>query len=288
MKKTINAQTKLLGLIGSPVGHSLSPMMHNHLLGLLDLNYVYTAFDLKPELLGDGVKGLVALGARGFNVTVPHKEKILPFLDEIEANAKIIGAINTILVENGRTFGYNTDITGFKKSILRAGFSPKGKTVSVLGAGGAARAAIIGLSELEAAVINIINRDQERAQTIIETYEKDAIDNIKNIHTQDTEEALRQSSLVVNATSVGMKGYLSEVSPIPGEYLNNGIWVCDLVYNPLETIFLKEAKRNGCIIIDGLDMLVHQGADAFKIWTGVEPPRQEIKKFLINQIANGY
>ncbi len=285
MKSRINAQTNLTGIIGNPIGHSFSPMMHNYLYELLDLNYVYLAFDIKKKLLEDGVNGLVALGARGFNVTVPHKESILPMLDEVEKSAKIIGAVNTVLVENGRIIGYNTDITGFKKSIQDAGFDSKGKIVSVLGGGGAARAAIIGLIELGVSKVNIINRDNERAQQIITTYEKNGIDNINNILAKDVEEAIKQSSLIINATSVGMKGYLQSQSPLPGEYFNEEMWVCDMVYNPQETVFLSEAGRKGCKLIDGLDMLVHQGADAFKIWTNVEPPREKVKELILKYIS---
>ncbi|WP_028309450.1 shikimate dehydrogenase [Desulfitibacter alkalitolerans] len=285
MKNKINAKTNLIGIIGNPVGHSLSPLIHNHLFELLNLNYVYLAFDVKPELLIDAVHGLTALGAKGFNVTVPHKEKIMGLLDHVEKNAQIIGAVNTVLVENGRIIGYNTDVAGFKKSIEESGFCTAGEVVTVLGAGGAARAAIIGLIELGAREVNIINRNEKRTQDIIDFYRANGIDNIKSIPTMHTDEAVRQSRLIINATSVGMKGYLPNESPISPEYFTAGMWVCDLVYNPLETVFLSEAKKRGCNIINGLHMLVHQGADSFKIWTKIEPPREKVKEFLQKNIS---
>lgn len=285
MNSTIDAKTILTGIIGSPIGHSFSPIMHNHLFKLLELNYVYLAFDVKSEKLEDGVKGLVAIGTRGFNVTVPYKEEIISILHEVDKNAQIIGAVNTVLVENGRTIGYNTDIMGFMRSIKETGFSSKGKIVSVLGAGGAARAAISGLIELGASEVNIINRNQERSQQIISTYQSKGIDNIRNIPPKDIEKAIKQSSLIVNATPVGMNGYLQKESPLPSEYFNKDMWVCDLVYNPQETVFLYEAKKRGCNLINGLDMLVHQGADAFKIWTNVDPPREKMKELLLKYIS---
>lgn len=282
MKNTINSYTKLLGIIGNPLGHSLSPLIHNHLFALLDLNYVYLAFEVEQELLENAVYGLTALGARGFNVTVPYKEKIMEFLDHAEKNAQIIGAVNTVLIKKGKIVGYNTDVSGFKKSIEEAGFYSKGKIVTVLGAGGAARAAIIGLLELGAREVNIINRNENKSQAIIDFYKANGINNLKNIPIKDAYDAIRQSELVVNATSVGMKGYLPNETPIPAYYFNEGMWVCDLVYNPLETRFLSEAKKRGCNIINGLNMLVHQGADAFKIWTKIDPPREKIKELVQN------
>jgi len=284
MKNTINAKTNLIGIIGNPVGHSLSPLIHNNLFALLDLNYVYLAFDVEHELLVDAVHGLAALGAKGFNVTVPYKEKIMPLLDYVEKSAKIIGAVNTVLVEKGRIMGYNTDVAGFKRSIQEAGFSTDGKMVTVLGAGGAARAVIIGLIELGAREVNIINRNEKRTQAIIDYYKANGISNIKNISVKDSFDAIRQSDLIVNATSIGMKGYLPNETPIPPDYFAAGMWVCDLVYNPLETIFLSEAKKRGCNTINGLHMLVHQGADAFKIWTKVDPPREKVKELLQKSI----
>ena len=286
MKNTINAKTNLIGIIGNPVGHSLSPIIHNYLFELLDLNYAYLAFDVQPDLLADAVHGLIALGARGFNVTVPHKEKIMTLVDHVEKNAQIIGAINTILVENNKTIGYNTDVTGFKKSIEEAGFCTQDKIVTVLGAGGAARAAIIGLIELGAKEVNIINRNEEKTQVIIDSYKVNGINNIKNVSLKDSYEAINESKLIVNATSVGMKGYLPNETPIPSEYFTTGMWVCDLVYNPLETIFLSEARKRGCHIINGLHMLVHQGADAFKIWTDVDPPRAKVNELLLSVVGS--
>ena len=286
MKNTINAKTNLIGIIGSPIGHSFSPIIHNYLFELLDLNYAYLAFDVKPDLLADAVRGLVSLRVRGFNVTVPHKEKILPLLDHVEKNAQIIGAANTILVENSRTIGYNTDITGFKRSIEDAGFCTQGKIVTVLGAGGAARAAIIGLIELGAKEVNIINRNEEKTQLIIDSYNANGIGNIKNVSMKNSYDAIGESELIVNATSVGMKGYLPDETPIPPEYFTAGMWVCDLVYNPLETVFLSEARKRGCNIINGLHMLVHQGADAFKIWTEVDPPREKVSELLAAEVGS--
>lgn len=284
MQSKINAKTGLLGIIGNPIAHSLSPLMHNYLLETLELDFVYLAFDLKTSFLEEGVKGLVSLGAKGFNVTVPHKEAVINYLDHVEKSAKLIGAVNTVLIKEGKTYGYNTDITGFKESIDRTGLSLKGKNVSVLGAGGAARAAIIGLLELGASKVNIINRNKEKTSQLIDSYQTQGIKNLNNILVEQGEEAINNSTLIVNATPVGMKGYLPGESPIPSDFLHEGMWVCDLVYNPLETVLLAEATQKGCQVIDGLEMLVQQGADAFKIWTGVHPPRDKMRNLLIEHI----
>lgn len=282
MNKTINSQTKLTCLLGNPVGHSFSPLIHNTLFKKLELNYRYLAFNVKPVDLEKAVHGLKAIGVVGFNVTIPHKEAIINLLDHVEERAEAVGAVNTVLFKDNQLYGYNTDITGFKKSLIEAGFSPNNKRITVLGAGGAAKAVIKALVEENASEVYVINRNQEKALKIIEEYKKIGVTNIKNIQKREIFEAVQECSLIVNATSIGMKGYLVDESPLPKEYLNSKMWLCDLIYNPLKTRFLRDGEAMGCKIVNGLGMLINQGADAFKIWTGIEPPREVIKDLLLN------
>lgn len=281
MVREINSSTKLLCLLGSPVEHSLSPIMHNYLFNKLDLNYLYLAFDVKPDDLHKSVEGLKAIGVKGFNVTIPHKENIIYILDEIDYSAKMVGAVNTVVLKNGKLYGYNTDITGFKKSLNASGCKVSGKKVAVLGAGGAAKAVVRALFEENVDEVYIINRHHQKAEQIAAAYRNNQISNIKSVHNTNIKDIIKDCTLVVNTTSVGMNGYLPDKTPIPSKYLNDTVWVYDLVYNPLETVLLREAKKMGCKIISGLDMLVHQGADAFKIWTGIEPPRETVKELLL-------
>lgn len=276
----IDSRYKLLGLLGNPVKHSLSPIMHNAVIAKTGLKYVYLAFSVELGSLQKAVEGFTALKAGGFNVTVPFKEAILPFLDEIDASAEMIGAVNTVLIKEGRTYGFNTDVSGFTRSIVEAGLDIRGGSVVVLGAGGAAKAAINALINMQAANIYIINRKQDKTQAIIDKYKHINSCSLWNISITEMDNALSNSDLLINATSVGMHGYMEYESPVSAQLFKKETWVCDLVYNPIKTVLLREAEKKGCKTIDGIDMLVHQGADAFKIWTGVEPPRDFMRKQL--------
>lgn len=270
----IDGKTRLVGLIGWPVEHSLSPAMHNAAFTELGLNWCYVPLPVHPERLGEGVKGLVALGFAGANVTVPHKEQVMAYLDALSPDAEAIGAVNTILVRGEKLIGYNTDWRGFLAALRQGGFSPEGKQAVVLGAGGAARAVVYALASAESGVV-ILNRTMEHAEALVEDFSSlfpSGSFTYLPLIAEMLGEQVNNAHLLVNATPVGMWPDINrclwpETVPLPG-YLT----VFDLVYNPPQTKLLQRAAAAGARTISGLGMLVHQGAVAFQLWTGLEPP----------------
>jgi shikimate dehydrogenase len=270
----INASTRLCGVIGDPVGHSLSPAMHNAAMAKLGLDYVYLGFHIKPADLKHAIEGMRTFGIAGLNVTIPHKVAVMPLLDEIDPAAQEIGAVNTIVNNGGRLKGYNTDAGGFLKSVTAAGFEPRGKQVVMIGAGGAARA--IGFSLVQAgARLTILNRkeDFDLAVKLAEglSHPGEGAVIALELNPANLKKALTDAGLLVNATSVGMEPK-SDVTPVSGDLLTHGLIVFDAVYAPLETRLLREAREHGCTTISGLEMLVRQGALSFELWTGKQPP----------------
>ncbi len=271
----INASTRLTGIIGYPVKHSLSPEMHNAAFEYLGLNYCYVAMEVRPENIKYAIEGLKALGFVGVNVTVPHKQAVIPFIDVIDEEAKFIGAINTIKNEQGRLIGYNTDGKGFIQSLKEEGIDPSGMEVLILGAGGAARA--VGYSLVrKVSRMYIYNRTEERGMELAVRLKKM---NPEVIFTKNLDYC-KVCDMVINATSVGLKD--SDPLPIDTDYLTQGQIVYDLIYR--ETPLLREAKQKGCRVIDGTGMLLHQGAEAFRIWTGVEPPVEVMREVLLKRL----
>ncbi|MEM0453167.1 MAG: shikimate dehydrogenase [Sulfolobales archaeon] len=265
---------KLICLIGDPVEHSISPIIHNEAFKMLGLNYIYLAFRVKPVDLENAVKGLKALGAVGFNVTIPHKVSIVKYLDEVNHDAISIGSVNTVVNKEGKLIGFNTDVVGVVNTFKSFKVGVRGSTAVVLGAGGASRAVIYALINCGASKVFLINRTLEKAVELATIYRgvsqnteiipmKLSFDNLKT--------ALTSSLLVINTTSVGMYPNINE-SLIPKDLISNDLIVMDVVYNPVETKLLRDAKERGAKIIDGVHMLVHQAAAAFKLWTDVEPP----------------
>jgi len=265
----ITGKTKVVGIIGYPITHSLSPVMHNAAFARLGLDFVYAPYEVKPESLGKAVQGLAAAGVVGFNVTIPHKERIFEFLDRIDPKAKELGAVNTVRVEQGRLVGYNTDAPGFLLS-LKKSVDPYGKSVLVLGAGGSARAVVFSLLEAGISQLAIANRSLDRAQQLVDDII--SVVPIKLISLPDSEinQTIRQADIIINATPVGLKP--DDPPVISMEMIRPGQVVYDLVYNPPETQLLKQAKAKGAITQNGLEMLVYQGALAFELWTGQKPP----------------
>lgn len=269
----ITAETKLLCIFGNPVKHSKSPLMHNAVIEKLGLNYTYMAFDVKPEELGNAVKSIKTLGISGVNITIPHKENVIKYLDYITDEAKNIGSVNTVFFdENGKIVGDNTDGRGFVISLMKDGeFDPKNKKCVVMGAGGASRAVCAKLVSENIKSLALYDIDQKKSADLI-TNLKSINENveIKQIITKENlEEEAKLSELVVNCTPIGMK----ESDP---ELLSDGVFngkqfVFDLIYNPAETKLLKTAREKGCRTINGLGMLVYQGALSFERWTGVKP-----------------
>jgi shikimate dehydrogenase len=264
---------KIVALIGYPLGHSLSPAMHNAAFKKLGIDYEYVPFEVAPADLEAALAGMRALRVAGFNVTLPHKETIVPLLDEVTKLARIIGAVNTVKNQDGRLVGYNTDGGGFIDSLKEdAGFDPKNKRGVILGAGGASRAVGVMLAEnrVKSLVISDIQEEKARALSeYISTYFKI---NCRSVNSFELQEALDQADFLVNASPVGMPPAVDEC-PLPEKIaLKKEVLVYDLVYNPSETKLLKRAKKAGCKIVSGLGMLVRQGALAFTLFTGEEPP----------------
>jgi len=274
MPLNINGQTKLVGLIGHPVEHSLSPAMHNSAFAALGLNWRYVPLPVHPERLGEAVVGLRALGLVGANVTVPHKEAVMPHLDHVTPEAQAIGAVNTIAmspaVVREELIGYNTDWQGFLTTLSEGDFDPQGKRAVVLGAGGAARAAVYALAQAGAQV-TVLNRTPARAQALVQDFTPlfPAL-SLRSLPLtpQTLEERTAEAHLLVNTTPVGMWPEV-DLSPWPEDLAFPGhLTVFDLVYNPRQTELLRQARTVGARVIGGLGMLVHQGAAAFELWTG--------------------
>lgn len=266
---------KLIGLVGYPLGHSVSPAMHNAAFKELNIDYEYVPFEVDQHDLSQAISGFRALHIAGFNVTVPHKETILPQLDEITKLAEVIGAVNTVQNQEGTLIGYNTDGPGFLDSLREdASFEPKGKEVVVLGAGGASRAVSIMLAETGVKSLVIADLDESKAKLLAEQIGSFSKINCRHarLDSQELNGAIASADLLVNTTPVGMSPKI-EFSPLPAAAeLNKKTLVYDLVYNPAETKLLKEAKSRGCKTCSGLGMLIRQGALAFTIFTGEEPP----------------
>lgn len=274
--KKIDANTDIYCILGYPVRHSKSPMMHNKAFEILGINACYVAFEIRPGDLGDAIKSMKALGIKGANITIPFKEDVIPLLDSISDEARDIGAVNTIKNDDGILRGFNTDGVGFVASLKENLINPKGLKVLVLGAGGASRAIVYSLIK-EGAHVYISNRTMQKAillcnqmrqfSTSIQTLD------INDITAKDT---ISDVSLIVNTTSLGLKP--DDPLPIPATYLGKQHIVCDIIYK--KTPLLKEASRLGIKTIDGSGMLLHQGVIAFEIWTGLQPPVEEMRKQL--------
>lgn len=277
--KTIN-----LGVIGNPIAHSLSPVMQNAGIQAAGLDYSYIAMPVKNEALGEAVAGMKALGFRGLNVTIPHKQAIMPFLDKIDGDAEIIGAVNTVLNEDGYLTGYNTDVIGFIEGMKQQGFQPAGKHALLLGAGGAARAIIWGLIKEKVASLTIAVRNPAKVQPTVDYFKKYMDITLLDWQDEKMHEALAQAQLLINATPLGMEPHIDAMPPIDWSYVQPTIFAYDIIYTPAETLFLKTARELGCQTLNGEAMLVGQGAAAFKIWTGhtikQEPMAQALRTAL--------
>ena len=291
----IDGHTQLVGLIGWPVEHSLSPAMHNGAFAALGLNWRYVPLPVPPGQIEAAVKGLAALGFRGANVTVPHKQAVVPALDTIAPDARRLGAVNTIVVERSEDGevtigGYNTDARGFIAALREGGFDPQGRSAVVVGAGGAARAVVSGLLWSGSGGVTVLNRTPERAQALISDLGRRSEDASRLRALPLTPENLiasaRAADLLVNATTVGMWPHMGgsiwpDTVSIPAH-----LTVFDLVYNPLETRLLRQARESGAHAVGGLGMLVRQGALTFEMWTG-EPAPVEVMREACEQALGG-
>ncbi len=285
----ISGGAKVLGVFGWPVEHSLSPAMHNAAISAINLPYVYVPFAVPPTELKGAIEGLKSLGIVGVNLTIPHKEAVITMCDEISDNAREVGAVNTLHLVDGRVLGDNTDGRGFYEPLLAMGYELKGKQAFVLGAGGAARSVVFQLLR-EGARVAICNRSPERAERLAKAaidagYDPERISVVK-MATSAVRDCIAESSLFVQTAKIGMHPNIDELPQIPLDALHANLLVYDLVYNPLETRLLAEAKLRGCPTLDGLQMLVYQGAVAFHKWTGVFPPTDVMERAALDALKS--
>ncbi|WP_027415428.1 shikimate dehydrogenase [Aneurinibacillus terranovensis] len=283
----IDGRTKLIGLIATPIGHSVSPAMHNIAFRKLNLNYAYMAFEVGHEQLEDVVTGMRALNLRGFNVSMPNKTKIIPLLDELSPVAQLVGAVNTVVNENGKLIGHITDGTGYMCGLIEAGVDFVGKKMTLMGAGGAATAIAIQAAMDGVAEISIFNSDDQFFPQAVKNAAiiNEQIKNINckaNIYRMEDSERLQEeiasSDILTNGTCIGMKPLENESLIPDASWLRPELIVSDLIYTPRKTKLLEQAESVGCRTVNGLGMVLWQGAKAFELWTGKEMPVEYIKE----------
>ena len=276
----IKVSTKNLGIIGYPIGHTLSPVMQMAAIKAADLDYSYIAIPVQKGRLILAVDGLRSLDFRGWNVTIPLKSLITNMLDALDADAKMIGAVNTVVNDGGMLTGYNTDVTGFVKALSEVDFMPDECNAVVLGAGGAARAIIWGLCKRNAGHIAVGVRNPEKYKSIIEDFE--VFDDIEIFHWESNEfkEQMEQADILINTTPLGMTPNVDEMPPVDISLLPEGALVYDAIYSPAKTKFLAKAEELGYPILNGMTMLLYQGVEAFRLFTGIEPDEEVMLKAL--------
>jgi len=282
----VSGGTKVCALIGCPVEHSLSPAMHNAAFQHLGLDYIYVAFNVPPERLGDAVLGIKGLGIYGVNVTMPHKINVIKYLDELDEGARLAGSVNTILNRGEKLVGYTTDGLGALRALRHAGVDPAGRKVVILGAGGASRSICFALANHVRELI-ILNRTLERAVKLADELRRvfSFVGVRAGLLSENVlEDVLKDTDILINATSVGMKPNINE-TPVKRELLHGNLTVFDIVYEPLETRLLKEAKSVGARTVDGLWMLVYQGALSFEIWTGAKAPVEVMREAALKRLG---
>ena len=284
----IDTNTSLVALLGYPLEHSLSPLMHNTIFKELNLNYRYLPIEIKENNLAELINAFRFMNIIGFNVTKPHKIKVMEYLDEIDELTEKIAAVNTVKKVNGKLVGYNTDGIGFIKSFEEELDSKiKNKSFLILGAGGASRSIAFNLANKGAEKIIIIAKHYDYGSQLcsgINELGKTSALHF-NLKRSKIKEALKRVDVLINATGVGMYPEVNK-SPIDKELLNDDLIVCDLIYNPLKSKLLEDAEEIGARTLNGLGMLIYQGAEAFKIWTGKEAPVEKMFKIIYDEINN--
>jgi shikimate dehydrogenase len=280
----ITGRTTLVGVLGYPVEHSLSPQMHNAAFEHLGLDWCYLPFSVAPDNLEQALRALPALGIVGVNVTIPLKERALRAVDEVVPPADLVGAVNTVHCREGKLVGYNTDVEGFTRSLVERGEDVGGRTVVVLGAGGAARAAVVALAQMGAARVWVVARRLEQGAPTAELA-RQAQPGTQGAaiawEESGVRSALAAAQVLVNATPVGMYPRHQEAAPVPQGWLRPEMLVYDMVYNPAETRLLASAEQSGCRVLGGLRMLVLQGAASLTIWTSRHAPVEVMHRALL-------
>ena len=280
----ITGKTSVFGIIGDPVEHSLSPGMHNAAFKSVGLDHIYVPFNVKTEELEDAINGARAMGIRGLNVTIPHKTEVIKYLDYLDIAAGLIGAVNTIEFGENGAIGHNTDGIGAIRAIEDV--TPvKGKKIMVLGAGGAARAISFQLLLNEAESLVISNRTIEKAQELkddlIEKLDQEVITTDLGI---DLERELEDTDILINTTPIGMYPNINHKPLVTADMMHKDLIVNDIVYNPLKTGLIMEAEKAGAKTISGIKMLMYQGIESFRIWTGIEPPVEVFQSALLKEM----
>lgn len=281
----ITGKTRLLAVIGAPIAHSLSPIIQNAALHAAGLDYVYTALPVRADALSSAVRGLRDAGIAGFNVTIPFKTEIIPLLDALSEDARRIQAVNTVVIEDGRMVGHNTDVVGFLAGFAERGIALTGKKAVLIGAGGAARAALWGLLRSGVSSIVIGVRNAAKGAALAADFAADG--DVRAVSFDDSAwiAACSDADLVVQTTPLGMTPHTEEMPPVDAAMIKPSAVVYDLIYTPAETRFLREARARGCETINGETMLVAQGAEAFSLWTGVRPDMELMKRTLHEELS---
>jgi shikimate dehydrogenase len=286
MSNRIKGTTTLVGLIGYPIKHSKSPGMHNTAFDALGLDHVYLAFEVGEENVKESLEALKTLKAEGCNVTMPLKQKVMEHLDDISEDARIIGSVNTIKNENGKLIGYNTDGRGYVQSLVEAGVDFKNKKIVMVGAGGAAKAVAVQLAYEGASEMVIFNRTLQNAEVITDTINKHIPScKSKSLVTDELvlKEELKDAAVLINCTSIGMKNTIDQSIVSSPDTLHANLFVSDIIYDPPKTKLLSIAEEAGCKTMNGLGMMIWQGAIAFKIWTGKDMPVDLVKKEIFGE-----
>jgi len=283
----VTGKSRVFCVIGHPVGHSLSPVMQNAALQVMGIDAIYVAFEVSAEALVPAVLGLEAIGVAGVNCTIPHKEAVVPLMDELSEDAAAIGAVNTIVFENGRRIGHNTDAAGFLASVRSHGEEPRGRRAVVLGAGGSARAVVTALGRA-GAQITVANRTQSRAERLCAEVNGRLKRDVAIAVPLD-EEALvapiQEAALLVNTTSLGMSPEINGMPAVPMRAMGPHLFVYDLIYNPLETQLLRVARERGARGAHGAGMLARQGALALERWTGKQAPAELMESVIVDTLS---
>lgn len=280
----ISGRTGLLGLIGSPVGHSGSPAMYNYSFELLEMDYKYLAFDIKLEEVANAISAIKTFKMKGANVTMPCKGAVCEYMDELSPAARIIGACNTIVNKDGKLIGHITDGQGYVRNLKENGVDVKGKKITIMGAGGAATAIQVQCALDGAREISIFNKKDDffkRAEKTVEDIKREVPDCIVNLYDLDDTEKLyseiSDSDILTNATIVGMKPYENDTNILDTNVFRKDLIVTDVVYNPIKTKMILDAEKEGCKVIGGKGMLLYQGVEAFKLFTEKDMPVKEVK-----------
>jgi shikimate dehydrogenase len=284
---TISGKTRVCGVIGDPIEHTLSPTIHNAAFNHLNLDFVFLAFSVKAAELENAMRGMRGLGIHGLNVTMPHKGTVIAYLNDVDSTVKFLGSANTILNKDGKLHGFSTDGAGALKAFRENGVELSDKRVLLLGAGGAAKALAFSLAK-EVEELVVLNRAAEKAKKLAEaigrTLNKKVVGD--GLSPDVLAENLRDSDVLINATSVGMHPEANQ-SIVPSQLLRSDLTVMDIVYNPVETKLARDAKAAGAKVISGVEMLIHQGAASFEIWTGRSAPIEIMRRAALNKLSAG-